>query len=173
MTPALASAQAAWKRVQAAWGGLQARERRLVALAAVIVAAALLWTVALAPALATLRRAPAERAALQLQQARMQQLERTARALQAAPPLDRAQSLAAFQSATHDTLGAAAQVSSAESVLRVTLKDVTAERLADWLAGVRTGAHLLPADAQLQRAPESAPGAAARWSGTLSFNLPS
>lgn len=171
MTPAFASGRAAWKRLQTTWGGLQARERRMIALAALVVAVALLWTLALAPALATLRKAPAERALLQTQMTRMQNLERTARTLQARPPLDRAQSLGAFQAATQHALGAAAQVSTAESVIRVTLKDVRADRLAGWLADVRTGAHLLPSDAQLQRTPDADASAAARWSGTLSFNL--
>lgn len=173
MSPIAASAAANWKRLQASWSALQPRERRLIAFAALLIAAALLWMVALAPALATLRQAPAARAALQADVARMQHLQRTARALQAKPPLDRTQSLAAFQTATQKTLGAAAQVSNAESVIRVTLKDVPAQSLADWLAEVRTSAHLLPAEAQLRRAPASAADATARWNGTLSFNLPS
>lgn len=171
MTAMAATASATWKRVQATWSGLQPRERRLIAFATLLVAAALLWIVALAPALATLRQAPAERATLQTDVARVQRLQRTARALQAAPPLDRAQSLAAFQTATQKALGAAAQVSTAESVIRVTLKDAPAQSLADWLAEVRTSAHLLPSQAQLQRAPDSPASTAARWSGTLSFNL--
>lgn len=171
MTPTAASAATAWKRLQGAWSALQPRERRLIAAAALLVGAALLWLVALAPALATLRQAPAQRATLQADVARVESLQRTARALQAKPPLDRAQGLAAFQTATQKTLGAAAQVSNAESVIRVTLKDVPAQTLADWLADVRASAHLLPAQAQLQRTPGGAADAPARWSGTLSFNL--
>lgn len=171
MTPMAASATVAWKRLQVTWSGLQARERRLITFAALLVVVALLWTLALAPALTTLRQAPAERANLQTAVAHVQRLQRTARALQATPALDRAQSLAAFQTATQKALGAAAQVSNAESVIRVTLKDVPAQSLADWLAEVRTSAHLLPSEAQLQRAPDSSPDAAARWNGTLSFNL--
>jgi general secretion pathway protein M len=65
-------------RLAAAWVGLQPRAPR-PALAAAVVGLALLWWLALAPALATLRAAPAQRAALQAQAQQMQRWQREAR----------------------------------------------------------------------------------------------
>ena len=48
------------QRLQAAWMGLAPRERRALLLAAAVVAAALLWGLAVQPAWRTLARAPAE-----------------------------------------------------------------------------------------------------------------
>ena len=45
--------------LRTAWAALAARERRLILGATAVVALALLWALALAPALATLRAAPA------------------------------------------------------------------------------------------------------------------
>ena len=71
----------------AGWGRLHARERRLVLLAAAVVLGALLWQLALAPAVRTLRQAEGERAALQARWQQMQLLKSEAEALQAMPRL--------------------------------------------------------------------------------------
>ena len=61
--------------LQARWQALAPRERRLVALAAACVGLALLWAVALAPAVRTWRQSEATRAALDRQLQQMQQLQ--------------------------------------------------------------------------------------------------
>ena len=71
----------------AGWARLHARERRLVLLAAAVVLGALLWQLALAPAVRTLRQAEGERAALQARWQQMQLLKSEAEALQAMPRL--------------------------------------------------------------------------------------
>ena len=61
--------------LKARWALLAPREKLLVAAAAALVAVALLWWVAVAPALGTLRAAPARHAALDAQLQRMQSLQ--------------------------------------------------------------------------------------------------
>ena len=65
-----------WARCARAGGALAARERRLVALAAAVLGAFLLWTVAVQPAWRTLRDAPAQREALDAQLQTMQRAGR-------------------------------------------------------------------------------------------------
>lgn len=160
-------------RLAAAWAALQPRERRGLALAAVVVGLALLWWLALAPALATLRAAPAQRAALQAQAQQMQRWQREAQALQAQPRLSRDTAVAALEAATRQRLGNAAQLSVAGERAQLTLKQAPAQDLADWLADVRASARAVPLDARLTRSGDTAPGAPVHWSGTLSLSLPS
>ena len=65
------------------WKALAPREQNLVLAASTVVALALLWWVAVAPALGTLRAAPARHAALDAQLQRMQSLQAEAQQLQA------------------------------------------------------------------------------------------
>ncbi|WP_225981021.1 type II secretion system protein GspM, partial [Paracidovorax avenae] len=70
-SPSAASASRA-EALRARWKTLAPREQSLVLAAGTVVAVALLWWVALAPALRTLREAPAQHAALDAQLQRMQ-----------------------------------------------------------------------------------------------------
>ena len=160
-------------RLAAAWAALQPRERRGLALAAAVLGLALLWWLALAPALATLRAAPAQRAELQAQAQRMQRWQREAEALKAQPRLARDTAVAALEAATRQRLGNTAQLSLAGERAQVTLTQASAQDLADWLADVRASARAVPLDARLTRSGDAAPGAAVHWSGTLSLSLPS
>ncbi|WP_225976039.1 type II secretion system protein GspM, partial [Paracidovorax avenae] len=83
-SPSAASASRA-EALRARWKTLAPREQSLVLAAGTVVAVALLWWVALAPALRTLREAPAQHAALDAQLQRMQALQSEALQLQAAP----------------------------------------------------------------------------------------
>ena len=71
--------------LQARWHQVSRREQRLLRAALVLVLLALLWWVALAPALATLKAAELQRRALSAQLQQMQQLQAQAKALQAQP----------------------------------------------------------------------------------------
>ena len=73
------------EQLKARWAALEARERRLVIAAATLVALALLWWIALAPALRTLSAAPAEHAQLDAQLQQMATLQNRAKALQSQP----------------------------------------------------------------------------------------
>lgn len=163
---------AARARLAATWATLAARERRLVVLAASVVVLALLWWLALAPALGVLRSAPAQRQALQQEAQHMQRLQQQAEALKALPKLGRDEAVQALQAATTQRLGRGAQIAMVGDRAQVTLKDVPAQALADWLQQARANARAVPMDARLTRSGDRTPGAPVLWSGTLSLGLP-
>ena len=147
----------------AGWGRLHARERRLVLLAAAVVLGALLWQLALAPAVRTLRQAEGERAALQARWQQMQLLKSEAEALQAMPRLAPGQAQRALQESVEQTLGAAA---------RLSIKAAPATALAQWLQQARANARAVPTQARLTRPAGSPPGSAAVWDGSITLALP-
>jgi len=172
--------------LQARWAALAPRERRLAGWAAVLVAAALLWWVALAPALRTLGAAPAEHARLDAQLQRMSTLAAQAKALQSAPKANRDDAARALEGSVRQQLGPNAQLGNAGASegATVMLRGVPADVLAPWLAQARGNARALPREAHLTRSQQPAPapaGATAgnadespkvRWDGTLVMSLP-
>lgn len=145
------AAVAAWATPwRARWQALGARERRLVALAAAVVGAFALWSVAVAPAWRTVRDAPAELERLERQWQEMQRLAAEARDLRATPPLPPAQAAAALEASTQ-RLGAAARLVLAGDRATVTLNGVDGTRLREWLTEVRSGARAQPVELQLTR----------------------
>lgn len=159
-------------RLRATWAQLAPRERTLVALAAATVLLALLWLLALAPALRTLRQAPAERAGLAAQAQQLQQLKAEAQALKALPRLSQDEAQRALQATTTGRLGSAAQLSLVGDRANVVLKQAPADALARWLADARANARATPVEARLTRGGDNTPGAPVLWSGTLVLSLP-
>jgi len=156
-----------WRSVlQARWQALSRREQRLLQLGFGLVALALLWWLALPPALAVLKKADGQHRALEQQLQHMQRLQAQARALQALPSLDAAESRRALE-ASLKALGSAAQLSPQVDRMLITVKGLEAQALAQWLASVRQNAHLLPTEARLKQG-----SAAGLWDGTLVFTLP-
>jgi general secretion pathway protein M len=152
------------KQWQSRWRGMPAREQRLVLLALAVVSLALLWWLALAPALAVLKSAPAQHRALDDQLQQMQRLQAQAKALQAQPVLSVDAKRLALEAALK-LLGPGAQMTVQVERVTVTLKEVPAAALAQWLATARQNAHTAPVEAHLLRNP------AGRWDGTLVLNL--
>lgn len=158
---------------QARWDALAARERTLVRGALVLVAAAVLWWLCLAPALQTVRTADAQHRSLQGELEQMKSLQAQAQALQAQPRLGYDEALRALQ-ASVKALGPRAQLGVVGERATVTFKGVPADVLAPWLAQARVNARALPTDARLTRhqgAP-TGPGTA-NWDGTVVLSLPS
>lgn len=153
---------AVWR---ARWAALGARERRLVQVAGVLVAAALLWWVGLAPALRTLREAPAQHAALEASVARMRALAGQAGALKAAPQVNRDDALRALEASVRAQLGAQGQLGVSGDRATVVLRGVQPQALASWLAQARANAHVLPVQARLTRGPSG-------WDGSVVLGLP-
>ena len=150
-------------QLQTRWRSVSPREQRLVMLAGVLTGLALLWWLALAPALTVLKAAPAQHVALDAQLQQMQRLQAQAKALQAQPVLSVDNARLALESALKP-LGAGAQMT--VQLDRVTvLKAVPANALAQWLATVRQNAHTAPVEAHLVRNP------AGSWDGSLVLNL--
>ena len=179
--------------LSARFAALAPREQRLVLAAGAVVALALLWWIALAPALATLRAAPARHAALDAQLQRMQTLQAEAQQLQAAPKSSPADAVGALRTALNQKLGSAAQLNVVGDRATITFKGAPADALAQWLAQVRSNARTAPLEARWARSPtQGAAGAAAapaiatagrpaaspppttapRWDGTLVLALP-
>jgi general secretion pathway protein M len=160
---------------RAFWQRLAPRERVALTGVAVVVGAALVWSLLLAPALATLRHAAQERVELAAQAQQMQRLTRQAEALKALPRMSAADALRALQTATDQRLGQAAKLTAQGERASVTLTRVSAAQLAAWLADARANARATVQDMRLTRdaADPSAPsGSAPLWSGTLSLALP-
>lgn len=170
------------------WQALSAREQLWLRGGAVVLLLAVLWWVALAPALRVLREAPAQQALLDAQWQELQDLQAQARRLQQSPRMTQAEALMALKNATTEHLGANTQLQTVGDRCTVTLRDVSAPALARWLAQVRTQARAVPVQAQLQRSaantapapPENKTGKApgiqapseAGWSGTVVLSLP-
>lgn len=133
------------------WRALAARERRLVALAATVVALFAVWSLLVAPAWRTVRAAPAEIERLDRQLQDMQRLAAETRELRRTPPMPPAQATAALRAAT-ERLGERARLTLAGDRATVTFNGVDGDKLRDWLAEVRVGARARPLEAQLVRA---------------------
>lgn len=146
------------------WRARAPRERLLIGVAASAVAALLLWTVALQPALRTLRAAPAQIDALDAQLQEMQRLAGEVRELRATPPVSTEQSAAAAR-ASVERLGAKARLVQQGDRVVVTLDTVSTPVLRDLLQELRQGARTRPLEATLTRTPQG-------FSGTLVLALP-
>ena len=174
------------EQLKARWATLEVRERRMVYAAAALVALALLWWIALAPALRTLSAAPAEHARLDAQLQQMATLQDRAKALQSQPRLNRDDALRALEASVRDSLGAGnAQLMTAggDGAATASLRAAPAASVAQWLGQARGNAHAVPREVHLTRAPAAAPPPPSggkdapttpqvRWDGTIVMALP-
>ena len=149
---------------QARWRATSPRKQRLLRVAFALVLGALLWWVALAPALATLKGAETRQRVLDAQWQQMQRLQAQAQALQAQPPLAPAVARGLLE-ASLKTLGDTAQLSVTGERVTVTLKATSADALAQWLAQVRLNVRTAPSEARLVR------NAGGSWDGALVLTL--
>jgi general secretion pathway protein M len=145
------------------WEALGERERLALAVVGVLLTLLLAWSVLLAPALRTLRAAPAELEKLDLQLQQMQSQAQEAKALRTAPPVQAAQAQAAL-TASVAHLGPAARLNLTGDRAVVTLNGVPPEMLQGWLGEVRSAARARPVEAQLTRGPKG-------YAGTLVLTL--
>jgi general secretion pathway protein M len=149
------------------WAALAPREQRLIALAAMLSSAALLWWLALAPALRTLTGAAEQAAALDLQLQQVRSQQQRALTLQAQPRLRLNDARHALEATVRQRLGSTAQLSLNGERATLTLKGVDPTALADWLTLARVNARSVAIEAHLQRNP-----AGNAWDGTLVLALP-
>lgn len=152
--------------VLAWWNGLAARERALVAGATALVLLALLWWIALGPAIATLRAADAQHRALDAQVAHMQRLQSQAKAMQSLPRQNPDEAMRQLEAAVRQQLGTNARYNVVGDRVTVTLANAPAGALAQWLAQVRTNARAIPGEARLTR------NATGGWDGSVVLALP-
>ncbi|MBV8037312.1 type II secretion system protein GspM [Roseateles sp.] len=150
-------------RTLAQWQALGDRERLALGGVGALLGLLVAWSLLLAPALRTLRTAPAELEQLELQLQQMQAQAQEARALRAAPAVPPAQAQAAL-TASVEHLGPAARLNLAGDRAVITLNGITPETLQGWLAEVRSAARARPVEAQLTRGPRG-------YAGTLVLSL--
>jgi general secretion pathway protein M len=157
---------AAMNQVKARWAGLRPREQALVAGASFVVAFALVWLVALSPALKTLHASEEQRRALDTQLQRMRGLQQQAQSLQSQPKLGYDEATRLLEASVSQRLGTTARMVIAGDRVTVTLTGTPADALAQWLAQARVNARAIPGEAHLTR------NAAGQWNGTLVLSLP-
>lgn len=160
------------------WNALASRERSMIAAAVALVTITLIWWVGISPALAKLRaaREAAPQVQAQLQLMRAQAGE--AANLKAQRSLSYEESLRALELAVK-TLGAGASLSVSNERASVSLRAVSGDALAQWLAQVRANARLVPTELKLQQAAATAnptssatKTVATAWDGQLVLSLP-
>ncbi len=139
------------------WAAMPPRERLGVTLAGVVIGAALLWFIGVAPALRTLRDAPAQMTAVDNQLQNMQRMAAESRELRGTTPVPATQAALALKSAT-DRLGDRGRIAVQGDRATLTLTGVTGETLRAWLAEARGGARARPVEAQLTRGPQGYAG---------------
>lgn len=173
-TPHSSKSSAAPSALSAHWQTLAPREQHLVRAAALLVALALLWWLALAPALHTLRSAPARHAALDAQLQQMQALQTEAEALKNAPRADPDNALRALQTSVTERLGPSARLALSGERATLTVKNLSADALALWLVQARSNGKAVPQEAHWTRSNASADPThpSAHWDGTLVLALP-
>jgi general secretion pathway protein M len=159
-----------------AWQQRTSRERQLMLVAAWVLAATTLWSLAIAPALRTWQEAPTRQAALDATSKQMQQLQAQAQAFKKPQAVTRAEALRWLEENIPTQLGTETRWQLQGERLSVQLSGTSPEQLASWLKQARERAQALPVQAQLQQAnPASKPDAseqAVRWSGSLLLSLP-
>lgn len=160
------------------WGKLAARERRLVVVAAWMVAGLLMWWVALGPALATLKAADQQHQTLDAQLQNMLVLKAEAASLQSQVRAGGEDARRALESSVKQRFGAAATLQLAGERATVSLKGVSGGAVANWLVELRANARLLPAEMRLIRATAPAQATPATvvsgpevWDGSVVLNL--
>lgn len=153
-------------QLAAAWQQAAPREKLLVAVASALVLAAIVWWIAVGPALAVLRASDEQHRALDSQLARMRSLQQQAQALQAQPKQNQDESMRLLEAAVRQRLGTTARMTIAGDRVTLTLAATPAEALAGWLSQARVNARAVPTEARLTR------GASGGWDGTLVLSLP-
>ncbi|MEY4560958.1 MAG: hypothetical protein RLZZ618_235 [Pseudomonadota bacterium] len=148
-------------RKQAAthWNALGARERLGATLAGCAIGIWIIWLIAVAPALRTLREAPPRIDAADAQLQSMQRLAAEARELRGTSRIQTAQAVDALKSVA-DRLGDKARLTMQGDRATFNLNAVTGAELKALLGEVRSGARARPVEAQLTRGPKG-------YSGTL------
>jgi general secretion pathway protein M len=153
--------------LRARWAALAPREQLLVGAAVGLVVLALLWWIALAPAIATLRSADAQHRSLDAQLQNMRRLQSQAKAMQSQPRQNPDEAMRQLEAAIHGQLGVSARYIVAGDRVTVTLANTPPAALAQWLTQVRTNARAIPSEAKLTRN-----GAGGGWDGSLVLTLP-
>ncbi len=151
--------------LQQRWHSLGTRERQLITWAGALVLAALVWSLAIAPAWRTLSRAPQQHSQLDAELQAMREMAGQAKALQSQPRIGYDDALRLLEASVRQKLGSTAQFSVSGERALLTLKGSSPDALAQWLTQARLNARALPGEARLTRGPLG-------WDGSLVLLLP-
>ena len=149
---------------------LPEKDRKLIQYLALALAFSLLWFWNIAPALKTYQEAPLQLAQLERQTENLKALQAQALALQKAPRVKVQNVGAVLQQSLTEILGNSAKLNLEASRATLTLNNVSAEALAQFLTAARTQAQAMPIEAKLQK---NKTGTVEVWRGTLILSLPS
>jgi general secretion pathway protein M len=147
------------------WTQRARREKQLLMGACLVVTAAGVWWVAIAPALQTLDQFERVRTSQAASLQRMRMLQTQAQALQANPAVTSAVAAQALQAATEKAFGTQADLTILNGTATVNLRNVSPDALAQWLASARTSARAVPAQARITQTKSG-------WTGSMQLTLP-
>ena len=160
----------------ARWQAFSPRDQRVLSALAGVIGVLIFISLAITPALNTLRDSDNRRSQIAQQEAQMLALQAQAQALQTSTFLSRDEALRQLQSITPNKY---MQLQAQGSRVSVQVKAMPAADLALWLAQARQQAQTLPTEAQLKRnaassaVATSSPSAATTvWDGNLVLSLP-
>jgi general secretion pathway protein M len=149
------------------------RERQLIVIAGGLLAAALLWFLAIAPALQTYRASAAAHAKLDTELAQMQRMASEANKLKAMPRANPAAVQTWLDGATKKIGKATATLQGGR--VQISFTGASPEALAAFLAEARTRAQLVPSEAHWKKSvgsPSPNPSnASPQWDGSIVFEL--
>jgi general secretion pathway protein M len=154
------------QQLSSGWATLPVTQRRWLGLGVLSLAGLAVWLLALAPALATWRDAPAQHQQLDAKLQAMQSQAQALKVLQGQPRADPSRAVAALK-ASLKPLGEASDLTLDGTRATVQLKGVAATALADWLTNVRLSSQAVPIEAELNRSPNGP-----FWSGRVVLALP-
>ena len=157
--------------LQGYWRQMKPREKRLALIAGIVVFLAIMWWLALAPALKTLRQAPEQHRNLDAQIQTMQSMSSEAKGLQNQPKLGLEEAQAALQSSVTQRFGSTGQLSLSGERATLTLKNASPQELAQWLTQARVNARAVPSEVKLSRSANATAGKVG-WDGSLVLSLP-
>ena len=151
------------ERAGAAWRARPPRDRMALTIMALVVGVFLVWVIFIAPAVATLRSAPAQLEALDTQLLQMRTMAAEVRDLRNATPVPAAQAGLAIKSAV-ERQGDKVRLSLQNDRALLTLQNASPEQLRALLVEARSAARARPLEAQLTRGPGG-------FTGTLVLSL--
>ena len=141
----------------AKWKGMAPRERVAAGVGIAVLVLFIVWMLLVAPALRTLREAPAKLDKLEVQLQQMQRLAAEAKTLRGAPEVSVAQAVEPLKMAT-ERLGGGATINIQGDRATLTVTGVSGDALRDWLGEARTAAHARPVEVTLNRNPQGYAG---------------
>jgi general secretion pathway protein M len=145
------------------------RERQLIVVTGGLLAAALLWFLAIAPALQTYRASAAAHAKLDAELAQMQRMAAESAKLKAMPRANPAAVQTWLDGATKKIGKATATLQGGR--VQISFTGASPEALATFLAEARTRAQLVPSEAHWKKNANPVQPTAVLWDGNIVFEL--